>query len=258
MPTPPSGRTKARRAPGRRLAARALLAALAAGLGGCAELANNPALVDILAGRGTAGALDERTIAAGLREALKVGTERTVSATSRDGGFLDNSLIRIALPEELDTMARGLRAVGFGRQVDALETSMNHAAERASGEAKQVFWNAISTMTLSDATGILRGGDTAATEYFRGRTEGELRRRFQPIVEEKLGQVGLYRIYDSLVAQYNALPLVTAPRVDLDTFVTDRTLDGLFLVLSEEEQRIREDPVARSTDLLRRVFGTAT
>lgn len=205
---------------------------------------------------GTQGAgLSESTVVAGLKEALQVGTERTVATTSKSGGFLDNPLLRIALPDELDTMAQGLRAVGMGSQVDQLEVTMNRAAETASGEAKTVFWDAVTSMTISDAMAILNGPNDAATTYFRGRTEDSLRTRFEPVVDGAMKQVGLYQAYDQLLGQYQLLSLFQNPTVELNRYVTDETLDGLFQVLATEEQKIREDPVARSTDLLRTVFG---
>lgn len=235
------------------------LAVLAGALGlvGCAELGIDASAVeDILDAAGSQGAsLDRGTVVAGLKEALRVGTERSVSRTSQRGGFLDDPLLRIALPDELETAATGLRAVGLGAKVDELEVTMNRAAERASGEATQVFWQAVSSMSIQDAYGILNGPDDAATTYFRGRTEGTLRQRFAPVVDGAMEQVGLYRAYDQLVASYSALALLQDPKAELNRYVTDETLDGLFTVLAQEEQRIREDPVARSTELLRKVFG---
>jgi hypothetical protein len=202
------------------------------------------------------GALDESTVVAGIKEALKVGTENAVMSTSKIDGFLGNQLIRIALPEQMTTMASTLRKVGFGSQVDELEVGMNRAAELAAGEAKQVFWNAIKGMTVSDAFGILNGGNTAATEYFREKTSASLRARFRPIVEQKIQEVGLSRIYSKVADTYNGLPLAGNQKmVDLDEYVTDKTLSGLFTVLGTEEQKIRQDPLARTTDLLRKVFG---
>jgi hypothetical protein len=132
---------------------------------------------------------------------------------------------------------------------------MNRAAERASAEATDIFWKAIAQMTLQDAFGILNGGDTAATGYFRSRTSDALRARFRPLVDERMQQVGVYRIYEPLASRYAALPFVTKPALDLDAYVTDRALDGLFGMLEREERRIREDPAARSSELLRRVFA---
>ncbi|MFH1279436.1 MAG: DUF4197 domain-containing protein [Candidatus Eisenbacteria bacterium] len=208
---------------------------------------------DMLGGSG--GPLDEPTVAAGLKEALRVGTERTVSSTSVVDGYLGNALIRIALPEQFETAAGALRTIGLGGKVDELEIAMNRAAEKAAGEAKGVFWDAIVQMTLTDAFGILNGGDAAATEYFRGRTSEELRARFRPIVETKMNEVGLYRAYESALSAYTAIPFTSKPEVDLEEHVTNKALDGLFHVLADEEKRIRQDPAARTTDLLRKVFG---
>ena len=199
--------------------------------------------------------LDEQTVAAGLREALRVATERTVISTSKLDGFLGNALIRIVMPEQFEVAAKTLRAVGFGKQVDELEIGMNRAAERAAGEATEVFLNAITQMTLEDAFSILNGGDNAVTNYFRSRTEESLHERFKPIVTEKMSEIGLYKVYNGLTDYYNKLPLVTTPALDLDEYVTQHALDGLFTVLGQEEKRIRTDPLARTTDLLRRVFG---
>ena len=199
--------------------------------------------------------LDEQTVAAGLREALRVATERTVISTSKLDGFLGNALIRIVMPEQFEVAAKTLRAVGFGKQVDELEIGMNRAAERAAGEATEVFLNSITQMTLEDAFGILNGGDNAVTNYFRSRTEEGLHERFKPIVTEKMSDIGLYKVYNGLTDYYNKLPLVTTPALDLDEYVTQQALNGLFTVLGQEEKRIRTDPLARTTDLLRRVFG---
>jgi hypothetical protein len=198
--------------------------------------------------------LDEQTVAAGLKEALRVGTERTVDTTSKLDGFLGNALIRIAMPEQFEDVAGVLRDIGFGQQVDNFETGMNRAAERAAGEAKNVFWNAVTGMTVSDAFGILKGHDTAATDYFREKTSNELRSRFHPIVKSKMSEVGLYQMYNEITDYYNKIPLKTAPALDLDEYITERTLNGLFTILGQEEKKIREDPLARTTDLLKCVF----
>jgi hypothetical protein len=130
------------------------------------------------------------------------------------------------------------------------------AAELAAAEARDIFWNAIKGMTVADAFGILNGDDTAATEYFRRQTGNELRERFHPIIEEKIDEIGLSRVYGQAADAYNNLPFTSTSRlVDLDEYVTDQALDGLFTILATEEQKIREDPAARTTELLRKVFG---
>lgn len=229
----------------------ALLAVLSVG---CAEF--DPAVVgSVLGPSGSGGELDESTVTRGLREALRIGAGRAIDRTSRIDGFLANELIRITLPEELDRMAEALRRIGFSRQVDELEVGMNRAAERAAGEARGIFTNAIAELTIGDAFAILRGHDTAATDYLRDRTEGELRARFQPIIDDKMREVDLYQGYNRLADIYNSLPLGQEPAVDLATYLTDEAMDGLFEILATEERRIREDPVARTTELLRRVFS---
>jgi len=225
-------------------------------LPGCAALQDGT-LSGILESLDSSGALDEQTVIAGLKEALKVGTERTVASTSTEGGYLGNALIRIALPEQLDSAASTLRSAGLGSYVDELETGMNRAAELAAVEAAEVFWSAITSMSVADAFSILNGHDTSATEYFRGRTSLSLEQRFQPIVIGAMNEVGVARLYSQTLDIYNKIPLVEKPQiVNLEDYVTDRALIGLFTVLGQEEQKIRTDPVARTTDLLRRVFGS--
>lgn len=223
-------------------------------LSGCAGV-DSEALSTILRA-GKEVPLDAKTVAAGLREALRVGTDRTVATTSKIDGFLGNALIRILLPPQFEDVEKALRGIGFSKQVDELEVGMNRAAERAAGEAREVFWAAITQITIEDAFGILNGGENAATSYFRSRTEEALHGRFKPIVMEKMSEVGLYRIYNELTGYYNKLPIVTAPALDLDEYVTEHALNGLFTVLEQEEKRIRTDPLARTTELLRRVFGS--
>ena len=220
---------------------------------GCAEL--DPALVESVLGGISQEPLDEPTVERGLREALRVGTGRAVERTSRIDGFLADELLRISIPEELDDMARALRRLGFDRQVDELEVAMNRAAERAAGEAREIFVDAIAGITIADAFGILRGGDTAATDYLRGRTENQLRQRFWPVIIQQMENVGLYRTYNRLAEAYNAIPFTQRPAIDLDDYLTERATYGLFTALGQEERRIREDPIARTTELLRRVFS---
>lgn len=203
----------------------------------------------------TGGGLDTETVVAGLKQALEVGTERTVASTSKFDGYLANELICITLPEALQEMAKTARDIGLGDQVDQFEVGMNRAAERAADEATEIFWNSIKAMTIADGWDILNGDDSAATAYLRKQTWADLHSRYLPIVRNKMSEVGLYQVYRSLVDAYAALPLTSAPDLDLDAYITDRALDGLFTVLADEEKRIRTDPVARTTDLLRRVFA---
>ncbi len=204
----------------------------------------------------TASPLNESTTISALKEALRVATERAVQSTSQTNGFLENPKIRIGLPGALSSVASALRGIGMGAQVDELEVAMNHAAEKATGEATPVFVDAITQMSFSDATGIVKGGDTAATEYFEKTTSEPLRTRFGPIVSEAMQSVGVAKLYDELIGRYtSAIPFSSAPRFDLDGYVTDETLEGLFTVVGEEEKKIRTDPAARATDLLKQLFG---
>lgn len=238
-------------------ASRGLLLPLGLAVSGCAELGIDGSVLGDIFGTQTGGGTEpsRSQIAAGLQEALRVGTQRAVATTSKPGGFLDDSLLRIALPDELQNAARAARVVGLGAQVDALEVTMNRAAERASAEATQVFWDAVAKLTIQDALGILNGGDDAATRYFRGSSENALRARFAPVVASAMSQAGVYQAYDGLASRYAALRLLGDPKAMLDEHVTNETLDGLFSVLAAEEKRIREDPAARTTALLRQVFG---
>lgn len=219
--------------------------------GGCATLKDMD-LEKIM----QSGALDENTVVAGLKEALRVGSTNATDQLSAENGFLGNDLLRIPLPGQLDPVASTMRSIGLGSYADELEVAMNRAAEEASGEVVDVFWGAIASMTIADAFGILEGGDNAATDYFRSRTEAQLRARFEPIVADKTESVGLGRLYGDLRSRYEQIPLVKKPKLtDLDAYVTDEALDGLFQVLAQEEQAIRQDPAARTNELLRKVFG---
>ena len=202
-----------------------------------------------------AGALSAATTASGLKDALRVATEQAVASTSKTGGFLDNPEIRIPLPGKLETMATALRAVGMGAQVDELEVSMNHAAEKAAAEATPVFTKALTDRSFKDAAGILNGGDTAATKYFQKTTSAELATRFRPIVDQAMAQTGVVKQYDALVSSYASTPFASAPKLDLGGYVTDQALAGLFKVMGDEEKQIRKDPAARTTSLLKEVFG---
>lgn len=228
------------------------VAVASVGVVGCAEL-ERLGLDRILS---LGGPLSEKTVADGLREALTIGTERASVSLSADGGFSANPRIRLGLPGALDDAASTLRRFGLGGQIDGFADTMNRAAERAAGEAVPVFAAAIREMTLSDVFAILKGPDDAATEYFRAHTSGALRERFAPVVDDSMKSVGLYAQYRELMGRYQALPFVKPEVPDLAEYVTGKTLDGLFDVLAQEEAAIREDPAARTTALLRRVFGT--
>ena len=191
----------------------------------------------------------------GLREALMLATERAGEQLHQPGGYLDNQQLRIPLPPRLQDAATQLRRFGLGGQADKLQTAMNRAAETAANEAVSVFASSIRRMSPSDALGILNGGDNAATQYLRRTSEDELRGRYRPIVANHLERVQGAALYADIARSWNRLPGVKPLEADLESFVTDKALDGLFFVIAREEQRIRSDPVARTTELLRDVFG---
>jgi hypothetical protein len=208
-----------------------------------------------LGGQGSAGAgLSDAKIGAGLKEALQVATEKTVSLTGKTDGYFANQAIKILMPEKLRSFETGLRAVGYGGQIDELVLGMNRAAERAAPQAKQIFFDAIGDMSFDDARKLLNGGDTAATEYFRGKTTPRLTTAFRPVVEQSVSQVGVSRQYKDLVGRFDSIPFAKSQAFDLDGYVVDRGLGGLFTVLGEQEKQIRTNPPARATDLLKEVF----
>jgi hypothetical protein len=206
-------------------------------------------------GLGQQGGLTDAKIGSGLKEALKVGTENTVNLTGRPDGYFMNQAIKILMPPKLQTLEKGLRAVGYGPQVDEFILSMNRAAERAAPSAKKIFWDAIGEMSFDDARKILSGGDTAATEYFKTKTTDKLSTAFRPVVEKATNEVGVTRQYKDLVGRAEAIPFLKVDSLDVDNYVVGKSLDGLFHVLGEEERKIRTNPAARVTDLLKEVFG---
>ncbi|MDJ0926244.1 MAG: DUF4197 domain-containing protein [Gammaproteobacteria bacterium] len=196
-------------------------------------------------------------IAAGLKEALEVGTGRVVTNLGQVDGFNADPLIRIPLPAELDTVRDALGKIGMSGMLDDLETSLNRAAETATPQAKALFVDAIRNLTIDDVMAIYKGPDDAATQYLRGQMSDPLGAAMRPIVSDSLDQVGAAQLYEDSVGRYNALPFVPEVDADLDGYVVDMALDGIFLYLAKEEAAIREDPVARTTDLLKQVFGAA-
>ena len=199
--------------------------------------------------------LGDARISEGLKEALKVGTENAVNLTGRVDGYFANQAIKILMPERLKSLEQGLRLIGQGDRVDELVLGMNRAAEKAAPAARQIFVDAIGEMGIDDARKILSGPDTAATDYFKGKTTGKLTTAFQPVVHRAMNEVGLARQYKDLLTQAQAIPFFRAEEYDLDRYVVGKSLDGLFHVVGDEERKIRTNPAARTTDLLKEVFG---
>ena len=205
-------------------------------------------------GIGQKAGLSDAKIGSGLKEALKIGTENTVNLTGKTDGYFLDQAIKILMPEKLRTLEKGLRAVGYGPQIDEFVLSMNRSAEQAAPAAKQIFWDALEQMTFEDARKILSGNETAATEYFKGKTTDKLTAAFRPVVDKSMNEVGVTRQYNELVGRYESIPFVKKETFDLDSYVVTKALDGLFHVLGDEEKKIRTNPQARVTDLLKEVF----
>ena len=201
------------------------------------------------------GAGNAKTDAAGIKEALAVGTERAVASLGRANGYFGNQAVKILIPSSLQKVAEVARVAGYQKQVDEFILSMNRAAEAAAPLASRYFGDAIREMTLDDVRGILAGGDTAATDFFHRKTHDKLYTAFKPVVSKKVDEVGATQAYKSMIGQYEAVPLVTKQSLDLDHYVTEKSLDGLFYTLGQEEKKIRTNPAARTTDLLKTVFG---
>lgn len=206
-------------------------------------------------GRGPEGGLSDAKITSGLKEALQIGTGNAVSLTGRPDGYFLNRAIKILMPQELRTLEGGLRLVGYGPQVDEFVLSMNRAAERAAPFATKIFRDAIAGMTFEDAREILGGGDTAATDFFKDKTTDRLTAAFRPVVDKAMSEVGVTRQYKELVGRYEAIPFVKREAFDIDQYVVTKALDGLFYVVGQEERKIRTDPAARVTGLLKEVFA---
>ena len=201
----------------------------------------------------TAGLSNDK-ITAGLKQALEISTGKAVSLTGRPDGFLKNAAIKILLPPKLQTVGKGMRMLGMGAKVDELEIGMNRAAEQATPQAKQIFLAALKKMTLTDARQILSGGDTAATEYFKRTSTADLTTVFSPIVQTSMERVGVVQQYDRVIKSAPG-GTALAGQLDLNKYVVGKTLDGLFYMLGEQEKQIRKDPAARTTALLKEVFG---
>ena len=206
-------------------------------------------------GLGKRNELSDEKITSGLKEALQVGTDNAVRSTGRPDGYFGNEAIKVLMPEKLRTLEKGLRAIGYGPDVDEFVLSMNRAAERAAPHAKAIFWDAILELSFEDARQIFSGGDTAATDYFRDKTTDKLVGAFTPVVEEAMDEVGVTRQYNQLVGRARAIPFLKSELLDINEYVVSKALDGLFYVLAEEERKIRKDPAARITELLKEVFG---
>lgn len=202
------------------------------------------------------GTSDSATIASGLKEALTVGTGNAVTSVSKMDGYFGNKMIKILLPEKIQTAANALGKLGYQKQVDDFVLSMNRAAEKAAPKAKDIFIDAIKQMTFEDAKKILNGGNTSATDYFKAKTSKKIFEAFKPIVSSSMNEAGVTKAYNEMMGKYtSSVPFASKESLDLNSYVTNKASDGLFYMVGQEEKKIRTDPSARVTDLLKKVFS---
>lgn len=206
-------------------------------------------------GLGKQSSLSDSKIGSGLKEALQVGADNAVKLTGKKDGYFANTAIKILLPKNLQPLQKGLGALGYQDKIDAFVLSMNRSAEAAAPSAKKIFTDAILAMTFEDARKILSGNDTAATEYFKNKTSAQLATAFRPYVEKTMKQNNVTQQYESLTAGLSSIPFLKKEDLDINNYVVGKALDGLFFMLGEEEKKIRKNPAARTTDLLKEVFG---
>jgi hypothetical protein len=199
--------------------------------------------------------LSEKDAADGIKEALVNGTGESVKIVSALDGYWGNPEIKIPFPAEAKDMESKLRAMGMSKKVDEFNESMNRAAEKAAIEAKNIFITAIKNMTVRDAINIVKGTDNAATMYLKNNTSPELIGKFTPIIKSSLDNVNATKYWSDLISVYNKIPLVKKMNPDLPQYVTQKAIDGLFIMIAKEELKIRKDPAARTTELLKKVFG---
>ena len=194
-------------------------------------------------------------VTAGLKEALAVGTGNAVQMLSKSNGYFGDAAVKILMPEKMQKAAEVLKKAGYQKEVDDFILSMNRAAEQAAPKARPIFEDAVKKMSFDDAQKILKGGNTAATDYFKAKTSSQLTDAFKPVVSDSMNQVGATRSYKALTDRYNSMmPFGKMDSFDLDSYVTGKSLDGMFLKVGQEEAKIRTNPAARTTDLLKKVF----
>ena len=206
-------------------------------------------------GLGNQSELSQSKVGSGLKEALQIGADNAVKLTGRPDGYFGNEAIKILMPKNLQPLEKGLRAMGYGPKIDEFILSMNRSAEAAAPAAKKIFGDAILSMSFDDARKILSGGDTAATDYFKKKTSEQLTTAFRPVVEKTMDENGVTQQYEALAGQAQSIPFMKSPNLDITQYVVSKALDGLFYTLGEEERKIRKDPAAQTTNLLREVFG---
>ncbi|MEO6804264.1 MAG: DUF4197 domain-containing protein [Granulicella sp.] len=200
-------------------------------------------------------ALSSQQASGGLKEALTQGVSTAVASTGKPGGYFNNPAIKIMMPPKLQTVEKGLRGMGMGPKVDEFEKSMNTAAEQAAPAAKAILMDALKAMTFDDAKQIVAGGNTAGTAYFKRTTSDKISAAFKPIVDQSMAKVGVNTQFQSLMGSAPKLPFAKTPTLDINAYVLQKAVDGLFVVMGQEETKIRTNPAAQVTPLLKSVFG---
>jgi hypothetical protein len=225
-------------------------------LGACTSAQINQTLGDVnktLSGGSTP--LTTAEVVQGLKEALIKGISTGSDLASKVDGYFKNSEIKIPFPPEVKKVEDRLRQLGLGNEVDKFVMTLNRGAEDAAKEAKPIFIEAIRSMTIQDAWAILKGEPDAATQYLKRTTSGLLKEKFKPVIQNSLSKVNATKYYGDIVSRYNQIPFVTKVNPDLDDYATDKAIEGLFVMIAKEEKNIRANPVARTTEILRKVFG---
>lgn len=213
-------------------------------------------LLKTVTGKSQQADITVEEIGAGLKDALRVGSDRVVSRLGRVDGFNTDAAVHIPLPKQLNAVKTALGKIGMSGSLEDLELKLNRAAEAATPRAKKLFRQAIVDMTFDDAWAIYKGPDDAATRYFRGKMSPSLAREMWPVVKRSLAQVGAVQAYEGVMKRYRSIPLVPEVKTDLTGYVVEKGMDGIFHYMAEEEAAIRRDPARRTTEILRRVFGS--
>ena len=219
---------------------------------GCAEMSQ--VMEDVNKSMGPAP-LSNGEVISGLKEALTIGTKNSTSLTSKLDGYYKNPEIFIPFPQEAIKVKEKVESLGMKKQVDEFVMTMNRAAETASKEATPIFVNAVKEMTIADGFAILKGNDNAATMYLKDKTSGQLKVKFNPVVKNAIEKVHVTKYWNPVINTYNKIPFIEKQNPNLDDYITTKAMDGLFLMIEKEEKKIRKDPLARVTDILKRVFG---
>jgi hypothetical protein len=221
----------------------------------CTSAQLNQTMGEVNKALGSGAPLTTAEVAEGLKQALINGISNGSDMASQLDGYFKNPRIKIPFPPEVKKVEDKLRQIGLGGEVDKFVMTLNRGAEDAAKEAKPIFIAAIKQMTIQDAWSILRGSDNAATEYLKRTTSSLLYDKFKPVIQNSLNKVNATKYYGDIVTRYNKIPLVEKVNPDLTDYATNKAMDGLFLLIADEEKKIRENPVARTTELLKKVFG---